>query len=227
MIENEKILVIEDDTAIQDILQDFLENAGYTVELAADGLEGYEKFHSGDYSLLLLDILMPKIDGYTLLEMLRKESEIPVILLTALSKEEEEVRGFDLKADDYITKPFSYAVLLKRVEAALRKNKTNSNSEEENNHKNLSFGELAMDTSRCEVYVSNQLINLTATEYAILKLMLENRSRLFSRQNLLDSIWGKDYYGGEKIIDNHIKNIRRKLDMDIIETVRGMGYRIA
>jgi len=226
MIENEMILVIEDDSAIRDILQDFLENAGYMVELAADGLEGYEKFHSGDYSLILLDILMPKIDGYTVLEMLRKESEIPVILLTALSKEEEEIRGFDLKADDYITKPFSYAVLLKRVEAALRRNESNSNRGEGRN-KILSLGELIMDTSRCEVYASNQLVNLTATEYAILKLMLENRSRLFSRQNLLDSIWGRDYYGGEKIIDNHIKNIRKKLDMDIIETVRGMGYRIA
>lgn len=226
MIENENILVIEDDTAIQNILQDFLEDAGYTVELAADGLEGYGKFHSGDYSLILLDILMPKIDGYTVLEMIRKESEIPVILLTALSKEEEEIRGFDLKADDYITKPFSYAILLKRVEAALRRKKFISNKGEERN-KIISLGELMMDTSRCEVYVSNRLVNLTATEYAILKLMLENRNRLFSRQNLLDSIWGGDYYGGEKIIDNHIKNIRKKLDMDIIETVRGMGYRIA
>lgn len=215
------ILIIEDEKAIQNILKAFLENAGYNVAMADDGIDGVAKFHKGNFNLVLLDIMMPKLDGYTVCEMIRRESNVPIILLTALDDEQSQMKGFELLADDYITKPFSIPLVLKRIEAVLRRSIDNTS-----NSTVLTYCDIQLDTENYKVFVSGIEIELTAREFDILKLFLENKGRVFTRQQIMDMIWNYDYFGDDKIINTHIKNIRKKLGVDCIETVRGVGYRI-
>ncbi len=215
------ILIIEDEKPIQNILKAFLEDAGYSVALADDGIAGIAEFHKAAYDLVLLDIMMPKMDGYTVCEMIRNESDIPIILLTALDDEDSQVKGFDLLADDYITKPFSMPLVLRRIEAVLRRSKS-----ADSNSNILAYREIQLDTENYKVFVAGQEIILTAREFEILHLFMENPGRVFTREQLLDIIWNYDYAGDDKIINTHIKNIRKKLGVDCIETIRGVGYRI-
>ena len=216
-----KILVIEDEKDIQNIIKAFLENADYKVETADDGLEGINLIQKNSYDLVLLDIMMPKIDGFVVCEMIRKNSNIPIIILTALTDEESQLKGFDKLADDYITKPFSMPIVLKHIEAIFRR--TDNNNETSNI---LKYKNLMLNTENYEVYVDNQKVSLTYREFEILKLFLENQGKVFSRDNILNSIWNYDYFGDDKIVNTHIKNIRKKLGYDYIETVRGVGYKI-
>ena len=215
------ILIIEDEKNIQNILKAFLEDAGYNITLAGDGMAGIAAFHKTDYDLVLLDIMMPKMDGYTVCKMIRNESDTPVILLTALDDEDSQMKGFDLLADDYITKPFSMPLLLRRIEAVLRRTQNT-----EINRDVLSYHQIQLDTKRYQVFVSGQEVALTAREFEILHLFMENPGRVFTREQLLDIIWNYDFVGDDKIINTHIKNIRKKLGVDCIETIRGVGYRI-
>lgn len=215
------ILIIEDEQSIQNILKAFLKDAGYTVTLADDGMAGIAALHKATYDLVLLDIMMPKMDGYTVCEMIRNESTTPVILLTALDDEDSQMKGFDLLTDDYITKPFSMPLLLRRIEAVLRRTQST-----EINHDVLSYRQIQLDTKRYQVFVSGQEVALTAREFEILHLFMENPGRVFTREQLLDIIWNYDFVGDDKIINTHIKNIRKKLGVDCIETIRGVGYRI-
>ena len=216
-----KILVIEDEKDIQNIIKAFLENAGYKVETADDGLDGINIIQKNKFDLILLDIMMPKIDGFVVCEMIRKNSNVPIIILTALTDEESQLKGFDKLADDYITKPFSMPIVLKHIEAILRR--TDNRKE---NVSILKYKNLVLNTENYEVFVDNKKIPLTYREYEILKLFLENQGKVFTRDNILNSIWSYDYYGDDKIVNTHIKNIRKKLGYDYIETVRGVGYRI-
>ena len=216
-----KILVVEDEKDIQNIIKAFLENAGYKVETADDGLDGINIIQKNKFDLILLDIMMPKIDGFVVCEMIRKNSNVPIIILTALTDEESQLKGFDKLADDYITKPFSMPIVLKHIEAILRRT---DNSKE--NIGILKYKNLVLNTENYEVFVDNKKIPLTYREYEILKLFLENQGKVFTRDNILNSIWSYDYYGDDKIVNTHIKNIRKKLGYDYIETVRGVGYRI-
>ena len=216
-----KILVVEDEKDIQNIIKAFLENADYKVETADDGLEGINLIQKNSYDLVLLDIMMPKIDGFVVCEMIRKNSNIPIIILTALTDEESQLKGFDKLADDYITKPFSMPIVLKHIEAIFRR--TDNNNETSNI---LKYKNLMLNTENYEVYVDNQKVSLTYREFEILKIFLENQGKVFSRDNILNSIWNYDYFGDDKIVNTHIKNIRKKLGYDYIETVRGVGYKI-
>lgn len=218
---SKQILVIEDEKAIQAIIKAFLVDAGYTVFVADDGMQGVCAFHAAEYDLVLLDIMMPKIDGYTVCEMIRNESNTPVILLTALDDEESQMKGFDLLADDYITKPFSMPLVIKRIEAVLRRFDGQTDDSAVLFHKNIQ-----LDLENYKVFVSGSEVLLTAREFEILKLLLENRGRVFTRDNILNQIWEYNFYGDEKIVNTHIKNIRKKLGVDCIETIRGVGYRI-
>ena len=215
------ILVVEDEKSIQNILKAFLEDAGYRVTLADDGIAGMTAFHKAVSDLVLLDIMMPKLNGYTVCEMIRNESDTPIILLTALDDEDSQMKGFDLLADDYITKPFSMPLVLRRIEAVLRRAKGT-----EDNSSILTYRELQLDTESYKVFVSGKEMILTAREFEILHLFMENQGRVFTRGQLLDLIWNYDYMGDDKIINTHIKNIRKKLGVDCIETIRGVGYRI-
>ena len=216
-----KILVVEDEKDIQNIIKAFLENAKYKVETADDGLDAINLIQNNNYDLILLDIMLPKIDGFTVCEMIRKKSNVPIIILTALTDEENQLKGFDKLADDYITKPFSMPILLKHIEAIFRR--TNNSNE---NTSILKYKNIILNTENYEVYVDNQKITLTFREYEILKLFLENQGKVFTRDNILNSIWNYDYFGDDKIVNTHIKNIRKKLGYEYIETVRGVGYKI-
>ena len=216
------ILIIEDEESIQNIIKAFLEDAGYTVVLAADGLEGIEQFRVNKPDLVLLDLMLPKIDGFAVCEILRKESRVPIIMLTALDDDDSQMKGFDALADDYITKPFSMPIVLKHIEAVLRRAEQGAGVETNI----LRYKDLTLDTDSFTVLVKDESVSLTIREFEILKLLVENQGRVFTRESLLDSIWGYDYFGDEKIVNTHIKNIRKKLGVDYIETIRGAGYKI-
>ena len=216
------ILIVEDEASIQNIIKAFLEDAGYTTVLADDGLEGIEKFHKYIPDLVLLDLMLPKIDGFAVCELIRKESQVPIIMLTARDDDDSQMKGFDALADDYITKPFTMPLVMRRIEAVLRRTEQGNQTENTVIH----YKEISLDTDSFTVLVSGESVSLTTREFEILKLFLENQGHVFTRDNLLNTIWGYDYFGDVKIVNTHIKNIRRKLGVDYIETIRGMGYKI-
>ena len=165
--------------------------------------------------------MLPKIDGYTVCEMIRQESQIPIIILTALDSEDAQIKGFDKLADDYITKPFSIKLVLKRVEALLRRTSSDKISD------SIRYREITLSETERKVTVSGNEVVLTHLEFEILLLLLKNKGRVFTRDDLLNYVWGYDFVGDEKGVNFHIMNLRRKLNVDYIETVRGVGYRIA
>ena len=215
-----KILVVEDDIDIQELIKEFLVSQEYEVDVASDGMEGMSMYNANEYNLVILDVMLPNIDGYSLCKMIRGKSDVPIIMLTALEDEKDEVKGFELGVDDYITKPFSFNILIKRVEAVLRRyNKVD-------NLNILKFEEIYMDVDSYKVYVDEDEVELTTKEFEILKMLLENRGKVLSREIMLDKLWGYEYYGDARVIDTHIKNIRQKMGIQYIKTVKGIGYKI-
>lgn len=212
-----RILVIEDDLSIQELIVEFLSSEGYTVDYANDGIEGISKFKEHKYDLIILDVMMPNLDGYSACKMIRSKSNIPIIFLTALSEEENEIKGFDLKCDDYITKPFSFNILIKRVNAVLKRSLLKTDN-------SLSFGLLNLNLDTYKIKINEKEIDLTLTEFNILKHLIENYPRITTRETLLNKVWGYDYYGDVRIVDAHIKNIRKKLKVPCIKTMKGIGY---
>lgn len=215
------ILIAEDEPDIQELLCVYLRNAGYSVSAAGDGVAALTLFREQPFDLVLLDIMIPKIDGFGVCEMIRKESQVPILMLTALDAEEEQLRGFGLDIDDYITKPFSMPVLLEKIRVTLRRS---SGMDEKNK---LRYRDLTVDTEAREVFADGTLLELTATEYDLLYTFISAPGRVFTREILLERLWGYDFFGDERVVDSHIKNLRRKLNRDYIETVRGVGYRAA
>ena len=218
------ILVVEDEADIQELLENFLINAGYQVTLASDGVEGIAAYRSGEYDLVLLDIMLPKIDGYGVCEVIRQESEIPIMMLTALDSEAEQLKGSDLRIDDYVTKPFSMTILLRKIEAVLRRAQRQEREEERG--KEIQYRDLTLNIDSRQIYQNGQRIETTFREFELLRELLQNRGRVMTRQMLLDQVWDYNYYGDERIVDTHIKNLRKKLGAGYIETVRGAGYRV-
>jgi two-component system response regulator VanR len=216
------ILIIEDEAKIREILAEFLTDYGYSIETAADGIEGFDKIKQNNYDLVLLDVMMPKIDGFATLELIRQISDVPVIIITALEDEDNQMKGFDLKADDYITKPFSMNLVIRRIEAVLRRKQPETNSDSGI----LKSGNVSLDTKSCEVMLSGNTIPVTYKEYELIKLFLENKNQVFSRDYLLHNLWGYEYIGDVKVVNNHIMRIRKKLGENFIQTVRGMGYKV-
>ncbi len=217
-----KILIVEDDPSIQALLHDFLEEAGHRVALAADGVEALARCSEQPFDLVLLDIMLPKIDGYGVCEVIRRGSDVPIVMLTALDSEDNQIRGLDLQADDYITKPFSMPVLLRKIAAVLRRA-----SKREDAPQTLRYRDLTLDLDGYKVCAGDRSIDLTPREFEILRELLTHQGRILTRQNLLQSLWKYEFFGEERIIDTHIKNLRKKLGAaDYIETIRGVGYRI-
>ena len=214
----ESILVMEDDPNIQELIVEFLRAEGYKVDYASDGLEGIQLFKESKYDLVLLDIMMPNLDGYSVCKMIRQSSQVPVIFLTAMNEEVDQLRGFDLECDDYITKPFSFNLLIQRVKAVLRRGKSTSTGDV------LTFEKLKLDLNTYSLNLDDNNIELTLKEFNILKMLIERYPQVITRENLLDSIWGYDYYGDTRIVDAHIKNIRKKISLPYIKTVKGIGY---
>ena len=212
------ILVVEDDYESQQLLQQFLTSNGYKVDCADDGLEGIQMYKDRNYDLILLDIVMPNLDGFSLCKMIRKESDVPIIFVTALSSESDQIKGYDLLCDDYIVKPFSYNLLIKRIEAVLRRSK------EDKAGVYLTFEKIKLNLKTYSVEIDGEIIDLTLKEFNILKSLIENYPQVVTREKLLDSIWGYDYFGDTRIVDAHIKNIRKKIILPYIKTVKGIGY---
>ncbi len=214
-----QILAVEDDLDIQELLKNFLEDAGYDVSLAGDGVEAISLFQKDVFDLVLLDVMLPKIDGFGVCELIRKESNVPVVMLTALDSEEDQLKGFDLQVDDYITKPFSMQILLRKISAVLRR--TIGVDEHRISYKKVI---LELDSYKC--YTDGNLIELTQREFEVLKELLTHQGKVLTRQMLLNSLWKYDFCGDERVVDTHVKNLRKKLGVDYIETIRGVGYRI-
>ncbi len=218
----QNILIVEDDMDIQELLREFLKEAGYEVASASDGIEAMELFAKNKYDLILLDIMLPKIDGFGVCELIRKQSQVPIIMLTALGGEEEQIRGLDLQVDDYITKPFSVPILIRKIAAVLRR----SSQTQEEGHKTIAYQNLLLDLDNYTATVDGAAYELTQREFEVLRELLTHQGRIMTRQNLLDKLWRYDFYGDERVVDTHIKNLRKKLGIEFIQTVRGVGYKI-
>lgn len=218
----QKILVVEDEFDIQELLQNFLQEAGYEVTVASDGVEAISLFAGERYDLIVLDIMLPKIDGYGVCELIRKQSDVPIIMLTALSGEEDQIKGLDLQVDDYITKPFSMPILLRKIAAVLRR----SNHRTEETYQIITYGNLQLNCDSYTATVNSTTFELTQKEFEILRELLTHQGRILTRQNLLEKLWRYDFYGDERVVDTHIKNLRKKLGIDFIQTIRGVGYKV-
>ena len=221
----EKILIVEDEEKIARVLELELQHEGYGVEKAVNGREGLDKALTGAYALMVLDVMLPELNGFEVLRRLRKSSDMPVIMLTARDTVMDKVAGLDGGADDYMTKPFAIEELLARIRLALKKRKGVSTVQAENQ---LSCRGLTMDIQRYEVTYAGNKIELTHREFELLKVLLENRNIVISRDTLLEKVCGYDYFGETNIIDVYVRYLRSKLDdvyqVKWIQTVRGVGY---
>ncbi|EKT6042391.1 response regulator transcription factor [Listeria monocytogenes] len=217
----EKILVAEDDTVILAVITAFLTKAGYQVIIAKNGIEAYHFFQTESLDLIIMDIMMPSMDGYTLTELIRSTSSAPILMMTALSEEEDELKGFDLGADDYIQKPFSYLVLLKRVQVLLRRSAQNIPE-----NKELCCGNISVNIETFEVISSGELVVLTKKEFDILALLIRNKKKVITREVILSQAWDFAAIVDTSIINTHMKNLRKKLHTKKIKTIRGAGYKM-
>lgn len=217
-----KILVTEDEPEIRELLSNYLTHEGYEVSLAEDGVEAVSVFSKGNFDLVILDIMIPKIDGFGVCEVIKKQSDVPVMFLSALSDDASQIKGYDLMADDYMTKPFSMPIFLRKVNALLRRN-DNTPVKRDNV---ITCGDIVIDTDTMEATVKGEEIELTAREFDLLLTLAKNPGRVYTREILLDLLWDYDSLVDERIVDSHIKNLRHKMGGDYIETVRGRGYRI-
>lgn len=216
-----RILIVEDEPDIQELLRTYLEDAGYQTAVAGDGVAALSLFHARPFDLILLDLMLPRIDGFGVCEMIRQQSQVPIIMLTALDGEDQQLKGFGMDIDDYVTKPFSMPVLLEKIRVILRRR---GSADEENR---LRYRDLSLDLDSREALLEERPLDLTAREFELLYTFLSAPGRVFTREMLLSKLWGYDFYGDERVVDSHIKNLRHKLGRDYIETVRGVGYRAA
>ena len=213
-----RILLVEDDETICNTVKTFLLEAGYMVDACYDGNVALQQFYDHNYHLVILDILLPGMSGYDLLQEFRKLNTVPILMMSALSDEEDQIRAFDGEADDYVTKPFKIQLLLKRVEALLRRSGALA--------KELHFRSLILRTEDYVAFYDGKEIALTPTEFEIVMLLIQHLGRTMSHETILSRIWGYDFDGDESIVHTHMKNIRAKLPENMIKTVRGIGYRI-
>ena len=219
---NLKILVVDDEARMRKLVRDFLVRDGYTVAEAADGEEALSVFYDQkDIALIILDVMMPKMDGYEVCEEIRRVSKVPIIMLTAKSDERDELRGFDLGIDEYVTKPFSPKILVARVEAILRRSGAGKAEE------TLELGGIKIDKSAHEVTIDGKSVELSFKEFELLTYFMENNGIALSREKILNNVWNYDYYGDARTIDTHVKKLRSKLGEkgDLIRTIWGMGYK--
>ena len=221
-MEDMTILVVDDEQRMRKLIKDFLVKENYKVLEAVDGEDAIEVFiqNKNKINLVLLDVMMPKVDGWTVLREIRKDSNVPVIMLTARGEEQDELFGFELGVDEYISKPFSPKVLVARIGAILKR----INGEKK---KPKSYDGIVIDEEGRNVFVDGKQVELSLREYELLKYLLENEKVALSRDKILNNVWNYDYYGDSRTIDSHIKKIRRKLGKKgrYIETIRGIGYK--
>lgn len=222
---SELILIVDDEVSIRELIRFNLEKEGFETITAEDGAEALEVFKTKQPDLVLLDIMLPTMDGWEVCKAIRKESNTPIIMLTAKGDENERVSGLEMGADDYVTKPFSPKELIARIRAVLRR----ANPEEETTQVRLK--DLVIDVDRHEVTVAGRPVSLTPKEFELLLLLVRNRGKVLSRDMLLETVWGYDYGGETRTVDVHVRRLRQKLDDDpsnpkYIHTVHGVGYKV-
>lgn len=215
-----KILAVDDEELIRDVIKEYLEANNYIVDEASNGIEALEKLENNKYDLLILDIMMKELDGFSMLDRLDKSKMIPTIVLSARGEEYDKLHGFDLGIDDYLTKPFSPKELVARVKAILNRSSKNLPTL-------YKYKTLEINFSAHTVKIDNKLINLTPKEFEILSYLIKNKNIAISREQLLSKLWGYDFFGDDRTIDTHIKLLRNNLEeyRNLIETVRGIGYK--
>lgn len=221
-----KILVVDDEKEMRLLLRIYLQQENYLVEEAADGSEAYQKVQKNDYDLMILDVMMPMMDGWETIEQVRKVSDIPIILLTAKSAVEDKVMGLSSGADDYLVKPFDEAELIVRVKALLRRAQKTAESGEL-----LKYQGIILNLTERTVMFEGQLISLTQTEFDLLEVLIHHHGKVFTREQLVELIWGLEFAGDDRTVDSHIKNLREKLhacgiDKSFVKTVWGVGYKV-
>ena len=217
-----KILVVDDESRIRKLVKDFLARQGYTVLEAADGMEAMDYFYADkDIALIILDVMMPKMDGWQVCREIRMHSKVPIIMLTARSEERDELQGFDLGVDEYISKPFSPKILVARVEAILRRTQGSGNADE------ISAGGIVVDKAAHTVMSDGSPVDLSFKEFELLTYFMENQGIALSREKILNNVWNYDYFGDARTIDTHVKKLRSKLGDkgEYIKTIWGMGYK--
>jgi DNA-binding response OmpR family regulator len=229
------ILVVEDEKALRETLEYNLTNEGYEVDTSADGLDAYKKAHEGNYNLILLDIMLPGMDGFEICRKIRAEKNTPILMLTARDDEIDRIVGLEVGADDYMSKPFSMRELLARVKAMLRRVRLMQEEStpvpvETISKEVLSFGDLVIDSIRREVRINNVNLELKPKEFELLHYLAVNRGRALSRDKILEDVWGWDYMGESRTVDVHMRWLRQKIEVDPgqpnrLVTVRGAGYR--
>ena len=217
-----KILVVDDESRMRKLVKDFLVRQGYTVLEAADGMEAMDYFYEDkDIALIILDVMMPKMDGWQVCREIRMHSKVPIIMLTARSEERDELQGFDLGVDEYISKPFSPKILVARVEAILRRTQGSGNTDE------ISVGGIVVDKAAHTVMSDGSPVDLSFKEFELLTYFIENQGIALSREKILNNVWNYDYFGDARTIDTHVKKLRSKLGDkgEYIKTIWGMGYK--
>jgi two-component system response regulator RegX3 len=224
-----RILVVEDEEALADTVRYNLEREGYEVSAAADGRDAIERFRAEAPSLVILDLMLPELSGLDVCRLIRAESTVPIIMVTAKDSEADKVTGLELGADDYVTKPFSVRELVSRVRANLRRARPSGVQAEE---EIIVGGSVRMDVARHEVTVRDELVSLPPKEFELLEIFLRRKGRLLTRDLLIDEVWGPGYYGDTRTLDVHVKRLRHKLEQDPhhpvhLLTVRGLGYKFA
>lgn len=225
-----KILIADDNEDITDILSNYIEREGYEPIVAVDGEQALEMFETEDPVLVLLDIMMPKIDGYEVCRSIRKKSNVPIILVTARGEDFERVMGLDIGADDYIVKPFSPNEVMARVRAVIRRVPENTANMQSNSDKVLVVSNLVINMDEYAASINDVKIPLTKKEIETMWILGQNPNKVFTRDNLLDSLWGFDYFGDSRTVDSHIKRLRAKIDKEEhphwrIKTIWGVGYK--
>ena len=217
-----KILVVDDESRMRKLVKDFLVRQGYTVLEAADGMEAMDYFYEDkDIALIILDVMMPKMDGWQVCREIRMHSKVPIIMLTARSEERDELQGFDLGVDEYISKPFSPKILVARVEAILRRTQGSGNTDE------ISACGIVVDKAAHTVMSDGSPVDLSFKEFELLTYFIENQGIALSREKILNNVWNYDYFGDARTIDTHVKKLRSKLGDkgEYIKTIWGMGYK--
>ena len=219
-----RLLIVDDEEKIREIIKKYAVFEGYETDEATDGMDAVEKCRSNDYDLIIMDIMMPFLDGFSAAKEIRRSKDIPVIMLSARGEEYDKIHGFEVGADDYVVKPFSPKELMMRVSAVINRTKKNASSSEK---EIVSFGGLTVDFTGRLVYVDGEKAELTPKEYELLFYLVRNRGIALSREKLITEVWGYDFYGDDRTLDTHIKLLRKSLGeyANLIVTLRGVGYR--
>lgn len=219
-----RVLIAEDEKEIRNIIKEYLGMESYAVDEAENGREALELFSQNRYDLILVDIMMPELNGWEVCRKVRESSEVPIIILSAKGQEYDKLKGFELGVDDYLVKPFSPKELLARIKAIFRRNEKSSREEDKNHYE---FGTLVVDFESQNIYVDGEKIKVTPKEYDLLEYFIRNRNIVLSRDKLLDGVWGIDFMGDDRTVDTHVKMLRESLGKyrQLVVTVWGKGYK--